>query len=58
MLDVANKAYSFQIVGQIGSQMTPEDRRIVKGLGRLYASFVYKEDEREEKTKSIVWVYQ
>ena len=32
LLDYANKAYSFQIVGQIGSQITPEDRRIVKGM--------------------------
>ena len=46
LLDYANKAYSFQIVGQIGSQITPEDRRIVKGLGRPYRSSLSKEDER------------
>ena len=46
LLDYANKAYSFQIVGQIGSQITPEDRRMVKGLGRPYRSSLSKEDER------------
>ena len=45
MLEFANKAFSFQIVGQIGSLMTPEDSRIVKVLLRRIRIFYTKKKE-------------
>ena len=55
MLEFANKAFFEQKVGQIGSLMTPEDRRIVKVLLRRIRLFYTKKWEVGKQNPLFEW---